>query len=89
MKANIGINDISKERLAGTFLFILVVCAVVSIATDAMVYRIGGDLSSYLSNPLSAGATAPPFELESLAGKTVSLDQFEGSPVLLMFWGSS
>ncbi len=82
-------SGISKERLAGIFLFILVVCAVVSIVADAMVYRIRGNLSSYLSNPLSAGATAPPFELESLEGKTVSLDQFEGSPVLLMFWGAS
>ena len=82
-------SGISKERLAGTLLFILVVCAVVSIVADAMVYRIGGDLSSYLSKPLSAGTSAPPFELESLEGKTVSLDQFEGSPVLLMFWGSS
>jgi len=80
---------ISKERLAGTLLFILVVCAVVSTVTDAMVYRIGANLSDYLSNPLSHGTVAPPFELESLAGKTVSLDQFEGSPVLLMFWGAS
>ena len=79
----------SKERLAGSLLFILVCFAMVSIVADAMVLRIGSGSINFLSNPLSQGTVAPPFELESLAGESVSLAQFEGRPVLLMFWGSS
>ena len=39
--------------------------------------------------PLEVGTTAPPFELASVAGKTISLTDFEGRPVLLNFWTST
>ena len=35
------------------------------------------------------GQTPPPFTLESLDGKTVSLADFHGRPVLLYFWRST
>ena len=35
------------------------------------------------------GATPPPFTLESLDGKTVSLGDFRGRPVLVYFWHST
>ncbi len=35
------------------------------------------------------GATPPPFTLESLDGKTVSLGEFRGRPVLVYFWHST
>ena len=36
--------------------------------------------------PLTAGMTAPKFELESLTGETVSLEQFKGKAVVIKFW---
>jgi cytochrome oxidase Cu insertion factor (SCO1/SenC/PrrC family) len=35
------------------------------------------------------GATAPPFTLQSLDGRTVSLAEFRGRPVLVYFWHST
>jgi len=81
--------NISKERLAGVLLFVLVGFAMASIVVDAMVQRVGAGTSRHISNPLSAGTAAPAFELESLTGETVALAGLEGKPVLIMFWGSS
>jgi cytochrome oxidase Cu insertion factor (SCO1/SenC/PrrC family) len=36
--------------------------------------------------PLEAGTAAPQFELGSVSGETISLEQFEGKAVLLEFW---
>ena len=38
-------------------------------------------------NPLHAGP-APAFTLQSLDGKTVSLSDFKGGPVVVNFWGT-
>ena len=82
-------NSISKERLAGALLFLLVAYAMVSIVMQTVLWRMGMSSSEFLSRPLSTGTVAPAFELESLAGDTVSLEQYKGRPVLIMFWGSS
>ena len=37
---------------------------------------------------VAVGAQAPNFRLESLAGETVSLESFRGSPVILTFWAT-
>ena len=84
-----GNNSFSKERFAGALLLVLVGFAVVSIVVNAMLYSMGGHASGYISQPLSAGKPAPAFELASLSGDTVSLEQFKGDPVLIMFWGTS
>ncbi len=84
-----GKNSFSKERFAGALLLALVGFAMASIVVNAMLYRMGMGASGYISQPLSAGKPAPSFELASLTGETVSLDQFKGDPVLLMFWGTS
>lgn len=38
--------------------------------------------------PLEKGAAAPQFELKTLAGETVSLNQFTGKAVLIKFWSA-
>ncbi len=81
-------KQISKERLAGMLFFVLVGTAVVSVAAREALRMIGRP-SRVSPPPLAEGAAAPQFELESLAGETVSLDQFRNRPVLVMFWGSS
>ena len=79
----------SKERFAGMLLFLLVGYTVVSIVAQTVLWRMGTSASYYTPKPLSAGTVAPPFELKSLQGETVSLAQYKGRPVILMFWGSS
>ena len=82
-------NRISKERLAGALLFVLVGWAIVSVAVGTFF-----DMQAMLAPgpplppPLSAGLDAPPFELESLSGEMVSLESFKGRPVLAMFWSA-
>jgi peroxiredoxin len=46
------------------------------------------DLTSLDAAQLPTGKLAPPFELENLAGRKVSLRQFKGSVVVLDFWAS-
>jgi len=41
------------------------------------------------ANPLEAGNPAPDFTLPSINGKSISLDDFEGRPLLLVFWNST
>src|ERR687897_783779 len=38
------------------------------------------------SNPLQPGTTAPNFTLRTTPDKSVSLDQFKGNPVILLFY---
>jgi hypothetical protein len=79
----------SPERFAGALLFLLVAYALVSIVVQTVLWTMGMSSSEFLSRPLAAGTGAPQFELESLAGDTVSLEKLRGSPVVLMFWGAS
>ncbi len=37
---------------------------------------------------LTTGSTAPVFELFDVNGKTVSLSDYTGRPVMLNFWGT-
>ena len=59
------------------------VCAIVCIAA----FLIGGSAlmvaSQSSGSTLAAGTTAPDFELTTLDGDTIALNQFRGSPVLL------
>ena len=43
-------------------------------------------LKKLIAPQLEAGTVAPQFELESLAGKKVSLKDVAGKPILLKFW---
>ena len=79
----------SKERLAGVLLFLLVGYAIACIILQVVLWRMGMSTVDYIPKPLSAGTVAPSFELTSLQGETISLAQFKGRPVVLMFWGSS
>ncbi len=36
--------------------------------------------------PLEKGTAAPDFALANLEGKTITLDDFDGRPLLLNFW---
>jgi len=40
------------------------------------------------ASSLSANTQAPPFTLKDLSGKTVSLSDYKGKPVLLDFWAT-
>jgi cytochrome oxidase Cu insertion factor (SCO1/SenC/PrrC family) len=81
-------KNISKERLAGALLFVLAATAIVSIVFNDIWQSKEFAPSGVLQPPLKNGVAAPPFELPSLAGENVSLDQFKGKPVVLMFWSS-
>ena len=78
---------ISKERLAGALLLVLVGAAMVSVAAGTALWA-RGIPPRIPPPPLTTGVAAPQFELESLTGETVSLEQFKGRPVIVMFWGS-
>jgi thiol-disulfide isomerase/thioredoxin len=45
-------------------------------------------LTALLAAPAQAVTPAPPFKLESMAGKPVSLDQYKGQVVMINFWAS-
>lgn len=81
-------RTISKERLAGILLFVLVVAAIVSIVFNSITQTRGLPPLEPLKPPLTKGTAAPQFELESLTGEKVSLEQFKGKPVLIMFWSA-
>ncbi|HEX2487646.1 MAG TPA: redoxin domain-containing protein, partial [Nitrososphaeraceae archaeon] len=44
------------------------------------------DQQKQTSNALQPGATAPNFTLRTTPDKSVSLDQFRGNPVILLFY---
>jgi len=79
----------SKERFAGALLFVLAGYAIASIVVQTVLWRMDMSLTDFVPNPLSAGTVAPPFELKSLQGERISLEQHRGRPVVLMCWGSS
>jgi cytochrome oxidase Cu insertion factor (SCO1/SenC/PrrC family) len=81
-------RTISKERLAGILLFVLVAAAIVSIVLNSIIQARGFLPLGNLKPPLVKGAAAPPFKLESLTDGKVSLEQFKGKPVLIMFWST-
>ena len=82
-------NKISKERLAGALVFVLAAAAILSVAVGTHLEMKGFSLPDRTVLTLRPGTPAPPFELASLKGDKVSLEQFKGRPVLIMFWGSS
>ena len=55
---------------------------------DGAKERVQGLLRDFQLVPL-AGAPPPAFTLESLDGKTVSLGELRGRPVLVYFWHST
>ncbi len=51
-------------------------------------YAIGKTLFASKEGLPSPGDTPPAFALSTLDGKTVSLEEYKGKPVVLNFWGS-
>ena len=45
-------------------------------------------LTAILAGPALAVTPAPPFKLDSMAGKPVSLDQYKGQVIMINFWAS-
>jgi thiol-disulfide isomerase/thioredoxin len=45
-------------------------------------------LTALLAAPALAVTPAPPFKLDSMAGKPVSLDQYKGQVIMINFWAS-
>ncbi len=45
-------------------------------------------LATLVATPALAVTPAPPFKLDSMAGKPVSLDQYKGQVVMINFWAS-
>ncbi|UCD56523.1 MAG: redoxin domain-containing protein [Candidatus Hydrogenedentota bacterium] len=82
-------SKISKERLAGALVFVLAIAAIVSVAVGTSLQMMGVSFPGRTVLTLRPGTPAPPFELASLQGEKVSLEQFKGRPVLIMFWGAS
>lgn len=42
----------------------------------------------YVTEAISVGEDAPPFTLKLFEGKTLSLSDLKGKPVILNFWAS-
>ena len=59
-------------------------CAALAIAIGCLAPRAHAAASA----PLGAGASAPAFQLDSLAGAPVSLADYKGQVVMLNFWAS-
>lgn len=75
-------NGNTNRRISAFLLFIIVGTAFFSmVAWSPMEF-----LRRLIAPPLETGVAAPQFELETLAGETVSLKDFKGKPVLLKFW---
>jgi cytochrome oxidase Cu insertion factor (SCO1/SenC/PrrC family) len=80
-------KKISKERLAAILLLIIVGTAFASVITRIVIQKSLPEI--FRIPPLKVGMTAPNFQLATLQNQTVSLAQFRGKPLVLMFWGSS
>jgi cytochrome oxidase Cu insertion factor (SCO1/SenC/PrrC family) len=79
-------RKISKERLAASLFLVLVVTAVAAIVFRSIFE--GGVPREPKLPPLAHGAQAPSFQLADMEGRPVSLEQFHGKPLLIMFWSS-
>jgi cytochrome oxidase Cu insertion factor (SCO1/SenC/PrrC family) len=66
----------------------LVLLAVSAAGAGGAKERLQGLLRDFQLVPLD-GALPPAFTLESLDGKTVSLGELRGRPVLVYFWHST
>jgi cytochrome oxidase Cu insertion factor (SCO1/SenC/PrrC family) len=66
----------------------LVLLAVSAAGAGGAKERLQGLLRDFQLVPLD-GAAPPAFTLESLDGKTVSLGELRGRPVLVYFWHST
>ena len=54
----------------------------------ALVVLLTGCLAVSCSSGTKVGEAAPDFQLQSLDGRTVSLSDFRGQPILLNFWAT-
>lgn len=61
------------KRVSRTHIFVVVATAVVLVALHS-------------TQASAASRLAPAFTLELLDGKTLSLAEYKGSPVILLFW---
>jgi peroxiredoxin len=56
--------------------------ALLTVSMCSLLFLFGTD-------PLEAGSPAPDFTLPSINGEQISLDDFEGHPIVLIFWSST
>ena len=75
----------SKKILIGVSLVIFVVLALAAYFNHLFPWVL---LREFRTQPITEGAAAPQFELKTLTGEIVSLEQFRGRPVALKFWSS-
>jgi cytochrome oxidase Cu insertion factor (SCO1/SenC/PrrC family) len=77
-------KEIRLQRISRVLLLLVMFAAFMSTAA----WWPPKFLLKFTTPALKVGDAAPQFELETLDGKTVSLKQYAGKPVLLKFWSS-
>lgn len=67
---------------------IVAVCFVLAVCVSCLALGVFASQMDGLDLgiPVETGKAAPDFQLETLAGETVSLQDFRGQPILLNFW---
>jgi peroxiredoxin len=80
-------EDRSSARLVLTVLVSLVSGAAVFVAALAMMMMISAKVrSAGPTGPMLVGGPAPQFELLDVEGKRKGLSDYQGKPVVLVFW---
>ena len=74
----------SKKILIGVSVALLAVLALGAYGNHLFPFVI----KEFTTQPIAEGGQAPQFELKTLTGEVVSLEQFRGKPVALKFWSS-
>jgi peroxiredoxin len=85
--ADESVSRVRMPAVVGLIVAVMIVAAAVAIGSRSGWDAIGnGGVNTSLLPKV--GSVAPDFETEDVFGNPVSLSQFRGQPVWLMFWGS-